>query len=249
MSFGFEALNNSDSITLSSDYPVLVYSHRGQIVVENTSVVDRPAVGSVGFPSPIQQPTPPKIFIRFNSGRHNSCNIYLVMNGSPNNWTGFTVYAGAIGGGTLPRHVLDYVVCKLTDQNQPTSPFGMVIYDADGNQTYKSEDRLVKYNKFTMAWSYVWIEGSFSSFSNLRPVGITIENDDYIELSSMNRSNAHLGISDSAGMYLSVQILSGGVRQLVLVRQYSSLAIVRPQEVGNTFFCIPICKFPLSNYP
>ncbi len=248
MAFGFEARNNSEAVLLSSSYPVLVYSHRGQIVVQNTSVVDRPAVGSVAFPSPIQQVPPPKIFLRFNTGRHNTCNIYLSMNGSANNWTGFTLYAGAIGGGTLPRHVFDYVICKLTDPTPPTG-FGMAIYDASGNPTYKSQDRLVRYNKFTSSWSHTDFESGFQVFQNLRPIGITIASDDYVELSSMNRCNAHFGAYNPYSTYYSTQVLSGGTRVLWLVRQNSSSSITFPLEIGNTLFCIPICKFPVSDYP
>lgn len=251
MAFGFEATNNSGSVLLSDIYPTLVYSHRGQIIVENGSVVDRPAVGSVSFPSAIQQIVPPKIFIRFNSGRHNSCNVYLVMNGSPNNWTGFTMYAGAIGGGTLPRHVLDYVVCKLTDNIPPVSPYGMVIYDSTGKQTYKSEDRPVRYDRFTKSWSLsVTNAGGGIYFTNLNPVGITIVTDDYIELSPMNRGNAHFTADgNNTGMYTSTQLLSGGTRVLQLVMQNSSSLYTQLSEVGNTFFCMPICKFPTSQYP
>lgn len=250
MAFGFEAKNDSGSVTLSDEYPTLVYSHRGQIVVQNTSVVDRPAVGSVGFPAPIQQLAPPKVFIRFNSGRHNSCNVYLAMNGSANNWTGFTIYAGALGGGTLPRHVLDYVVCKLTDNN-PASGFGMAIYDSTGKLTYKSQDRPVRYSKFTKSWSYSVTSSLGTYFANLTPVAISIDLDDYYDLSSMNRGSAlFTPYEGSARMqYVSVQILSGGVRTLQLVQQNSSSLYTTPLEVGNTFFCIPICKFPTSQYP
>lgn len=245
MAFGFEAKNNFGDVTLSDEYPTLVYSHRGQIVVENNSVVDRPAVGSASFPSVITQQAPPKIFIRFNSGRHNSCNVYLAMNGSPGSWTGFTIYAGALGGGTLPRHVLDYVVCKLTDNN-PATGFGMAIYDSTGKLTYKSADRPVKFTKFTKSWSASYPGGLFF---NIVPVGITIEIDDYIEITSINRGNAHQGMRSNTYMYSSLQILSGGTRTLFLTEQNSSTLLVRPLEVGNTFFCMPICKFPNSQYP
>lgn len=245
MAFGFEARNDLGSVTLSDEYPTLVYSHRGQIVVENGSVVDRPAVGSVSFPSIIQQVAPPKVFIRFNSGRHNSCNIYLVMNGSANSWTGFTIYAGALGGGTLPRHVLDYVVCKFADGTAPTG-FGMAIYDSTGKPTYKTQDRPVRYNKFTKSWS---ASVGVNNFYNITPLNVTIELDDYIEVSAINRGNGHMSLSVFTYMYSSVQILSGGVRMLQLVVQNSGSLLSTSLEVGNTFFCMPICKFPTSQYP
>lgn len=249
MAFGFEARNDLGSVTLSDEYPTLVYSHRGQIIVENGSVVDRPAVGSVSFPFIIQQISPPKVFIRFNSGRHNSCNIYCVMNGSANNWTGFTIYAGALGGGTLPRHVLDYVVCKFTDSTPPTG-FGMAIYDSTGKPTYKNQDRAVRYSKFTKSWSLSTIISGGIYFANLTPSNITIELDDYIDISSMNRGNGHFTIQGNGTMqYSTAQILTGGTRVLILVQQNSSSLYSASLEVGNTFFCMPICKFPTSQYP
>jgi len=238
--FGFQAKNDQDSITISDQFPNLVYSERGQIVVQNTSVVDRPAVGSVTFTNPVTQVAPPSIFVRFNSGRHGSCTIYLQMNGTPGNWTGMTIRAAAIGGGTLPRHVLDYVVCRTTNTS-PASGYGMAVYDSDGNPTYKSQDVHVKYSKFTKSWV-----GSVSGFFIvLTPVNISIEEDDYIEVSSMNRGNANMYLD----MYTSLDLLTRGVRECRLITQVSTVGAPYPMEANSTFFCMPICKFPQSVYP
>ncbi|WP_152987217.1 hypothetical protein [Pseudomonas sp. TTU2014-080ASC] len=243
--FGFQALNDNSSVTISDQYPVLVYSQRGQIVVQNTSVVDREAVGVAMFATPIQQTAPPRLFLRFNSGRHDSCVIYLDMIGSAGNWTGFRVRSGAIGGNTLPRHVFDYVACRYSTPTAPTG-YGIAVYNASGVPVYKSSDRVVKYTKFTKAW---YRNGNGGMFLNLYPSGITIEDDDYIDTSPFNRGNAHMRIDDL--QFTSMRMLSGGQRTLALVSQcsISISALGGPQEVGSTYFCLPICKFPISQYP
>jgi hypothetical protein len=242
--FGFQAKNDQGSITISDQFPNLIYSERGQIVVQNTSVVDRPAVGSVTFTNPVTQAAPPIIFIRFNSGRHGSCTIYLQMNGTPGNWTGMTIRAAAIGGGTLPRHVLDYVVCR-TANTSPASGYGMAVYDSNGNPTYKSQDVHVKYSKFTKSWTRSGTE----FFVILTANSISIEDDDYIEVSSMNRGNANMSLFPNY-MYSSLDLLTGGTRVCRLIIQNSvTQGSGGPMEANSTFFCMPICKFPQSVYP
>lgn len=238
--FGFQAINNAGSVTLNDQFPTLVFSERGQVVVQNTSVVDRPAVGSFSFITAKTNVAPPKIFVRFNSGRHSSCEIYIVMQGGPGNWTGAIVYAGAIGGGTLPRHVIDYVVCDVANQNV-TSDYGMVIFNADGVITYKSEDAPVKYSKFTRFWTSTAI----NQFNFLyTPSGITIDSDDFMDVSSMNRGPSWMNGANVS--FTSMQIYSGGVRMLRLGIQIRTSG-------GNISsagfqFCIPVCKFPSDVY-
>lgn len=239
--FGFQAINNSGSVTINDNFPLLIFSERGQVVVENTSVVDRPAEGSFLFLRPKKQLSPPKIFVRFNSGRHGSCDVYLAMIGSPGNWTGATIYAGAIGGGILPRHVLDYVVCETTPPDL-VDEYGMVIYNSLGQPTYKSEDKLVKYTKFTSSWS----SSASDQFTyNYSPIGISIDLDDYIDISSMNRGPAWM--NNTYVRFTSMRLLSGGVRVLGLTLQLYSTGGSQGSPSGRKF-CIPICKFPNSVY-
>lgn len=241
--FGFEAINNQGSVTISDQFPNLVYSERGQVIVQNTSVVDRPAVGVVTFESAVRQTAPPTIFVRFNSGRHPQCSIYLEMRGSAGNWTGFVIRAAAIGGTVLPRHVLDYVVCRITTNTNP-SGYGLAVYDSSGVPTYKSQDVHVKYSKFTKSWS----KSGTSFFLVLTPDGISIANDDYIEISSINRGNALMGLERDY-MFSNVDLFRDNSRVLRLITQNSTeLGFGGPTDVDSCFFCIAICKFPTSIY-
>lgn len=238
--FGFQAVNNSGSVTLNSDYPTLAYSGRGSVVVQNPSVVDRPAVGYFSFGAVRTQIAPPRIFVRFNSGRHASCLIYLAMNGSPGAWYGAWIYAGAQGGGTLPYYVIDYVICE-TASTTVNDNFGMVIYDSTGKPTYKTEDLPVKYNKFTRTWvSQVINQFNFTYY----PAGIAIDNDDFIDISSMNRGPVFLNTSNVA--YTGMYIFRGGARTCQLsVSLRVTGGNVNPTGIN---FSIPICKFPSNIY-
>jgi hypothetical protein len=244
--FGLKVINNQESVLVSDNSPVLVYSQRGQIVVQNTSVVDRPAVGTVVFATPVTQTLPPRVFIRFASGRHSSCSIYMTMNGSAGNWTGMTIRAGALGGSTLPRHVLDYVVCVYSLSNNLPS-YGMVVFNADGVPVYRSDDRVVRFSKFTKSWTE---QNSGSYHLNYLPSNITIDEDDFIEISQMNRGNANMNLFGGIDlMFTSMSILSNSVRTLRLVIQFTTQNRNGQRELGSTLFCIPICKFPITDYP
>lgn len=245
MSFGFEAINDNNSVIISSDSRPLVYIGRGQVSLTN-SVVDRPAVGSTTFPTVTTQ-APPRIFVRLNSSRHASMNCYVYINGSPGNWTGFTMYAGAQGGGTLPLYVLDYTLCIPSGGSGTslTSGYGMVLYGEDGQEVFNNTQRIVRFGKFTKVWSYTINITSTATFHNLNS-NVSIDPDDYIDITYFNRGIVLQQVVNA--MFTSLILYSNSVRVL----QMQTQATNRTDQIldaGITYYCTPICKFPIDRYP
>lgn len=245
--FGVEFLNSEKSVLISAFDRPLVFAFRGTVNVQNTSVVDRPAVGTVVFAAPIPTVAPPRLFVRLNSSRHSSMELYVVMNGSSGAWTGFTIYASAQGGGTLPLYVLDYVIARPSFR-EPTRTWGMQILEKGSERTlFSSDEYIVRFSKFTKKWTLsVSFSSDFSIIYYTYNSGVTIDIDDYIDVTFFNRGIVLQTIFDVT--YTSVRIYDGGVRVLNLQTQSFSDSSA-PKSVGDINFCTPICKFPASKYP
>lgn len=242
--FGFEAINNDNSVIVSNTNSHLIFSERGTVDVRNNSVVDRPAVGTATFTTPVLTIAPPKVFARLVSSRHSSMTIYTALIGSPGNWTGFRIYAAARGGGILPLYVVDWVCCKNFDR-PTTADYGFALYDENGVEIFSSDKKLVKYSKFTKSWTVARTLSGSLFYYTWTPTDILISPDDYIDITSINR---------------------GMVSQFVDLKQFTSLIIYRdnsptlllqtqagtsqssPQQTDIRKFCMPICKFPTSIY-
>lgn len=241
MSFGFEAINNGNSVLISDFQNHLHFSERGVMTV-TASRVDVAATGVVTFATNVLTQAPPKIFVRLISSAHSSMNLYTVMIGAPGNWTGFRIYAGAQGGGTLPNYQIDWVCCKNFDRDT-TQTYGMTIYDANGNTIFTSDKKLVKYSKFTKDWTVQRTFANARYFFTYFPTNITIDNDDYIDISSINRGRVNQLVDGLE--FTSMVIYSASTRVLRLQTQ-SVYDQSSPQQMSTRKFCIPICKFPSS---
>lgn len=244
MSFGFEAINDNSSVIVSSESRPLVYVSRGQVSITN-SVVDRPASGSAGFPA-ISTQAPPRVFVRLNSSRHSSMACYITINGSPGNWTSFTIYAAAQGGGTLPLYVVDYVLCVPSGGigTDLTSGYGMVLYGEDGQAVFNHTQRIVKFSKFTKTWTYSK-SGSNPTFHTLNS-NVTIDLDDYIDITYFNRGTVLQQVVNI--MFTGLVLYSSSTRVLRMQTQATNFTD-EILDVGISNYCTPICKFPVAQYP
>lgn len=242
--FGFEAINLGGSVIISPSNTHLAFVERGTISVLNNSVVDRPAVGSAAFMKPITSKEPPQVFVRLQSSRHSGLEAYMRIDGSPGNWTGFTMWASAFGGSTLPLYVLEFCVCANVS-SAPASGFGMSVFDADGKPVFSSTDKLVKFSKFTKKWS-ITISGAAGGYAYFTfTPDIQIESDDFINISSVNKGTVNQYLYQA--MFHSIRLYRNNERLLNLVTQGSYWYTV-PGNVGNMRFCIPVCKFPAEIY-
>lgn len=240
--FGLDVLNNANSTLISSNSRPMIFSERGFVSVTNSSVVDRPAYGSVVFSIPVLTQAPPCVFIRLDSSRHSSLSLYVIMTGVPFNWTGFIIVASAQGGGVLPLYVLEYVVTKNFDLGEATG-YGLMLYNEYGVPIFRHDRKLVKYSKFTKKWTLTQtVPGyTFFTFSS----NLTIDADDFIDVSSINRGIVHQAVVNK--MFTSLSIYEGSQRVLKLQTQ-SAAGASNPQNIPAMNFCIPVCKFPSSVY-
>lgn len=239
MSYGLEVTNNSGVVTISNIYKPLVFHRRGTVNVVS-SFSDRPGYGTVTFPTPITTTEPPSLFVRYASGNQSGFSVYYTWLGSAGNWTGFRITSGVFGGSSLQNHFLDWVACKYAD-TQVNSGYGLQIFGESGQILYGSnKDILVKYSKFTKAWT---IDSSTVGYLDYIPTGITIENDDYINISFLDRGMVWAK-ADNNTQYSGINLLSSNVRRFVVNVQLNFPSGRIYPTPGN--FAVPICKFPTN---
>lgn len=236
--YGISVSNAYNSVVITSQFKLLVFSERGTFQIRS-QYTDREGRGTVTFVKPIVTQETPQIFLRYVSGVHDSLGLYTTVLGSPGNWTGFTVTSAVRGGSSLQNYTIEYVSCKYADQRS-TTPFGMEIWDASGNIVFSASDRVVRYGKFTKAWTL-----TSGSSVDIYSSNLSIEADDFICVSSIDRGV--MWFADGAA-YVGLNLLTAGVRVLNISAQRAAGGFFYYQGVNGQNFCIPVCKFPSSRY-
>lgn len=238
--YGFQAVNNLNSITISSAYKVMVFSERGTVLI-TSAYTDRGGTGSANFLRPIATQEPPQLFVKVKSASHPSLGLYATLLGSPGNWTGFTLNSAASGGGDLQNFVIEYVSCKFTDKVQD-SGYGMNIWDENGNPVFSSQDKVVRYNKFATVWTPFVDSSSYSVYVP----NVTIAVDEFICVSAMDRGV--IWFTDAA-QFAAFNIWAGWAPSLTLYAQKTTaLGFWYWQGTNNTQFTVPVCTFPVGRY-
>ncbi|HKS12750.1 MAG TPA: hypothetical protein VJS90_06885 [Pseudomonas sp.] len=238
--YGFRAVNDSGTVTISSVYKALVFSERGTIRV-TSSYTDRGGVGQTSFIRPITTQEAPQLFVRVQSASHASLGVAATLLGGPGNWTGIRIDSAATGSSPLQNFVLEYVSCKFAD-NLQVSGYGMNIRDASGLPVFSAKDKVVRYNKFATVWT---LAQDVSTVRIWTP-NVTIDADDFICVSAMDRGvNWFAENSQFAGF----NIWSASKANLTLyVQRITALGFWYWQGSNNTQFTVPVCKFPIDRY-
>lgn len=240
MTYGLSAINSTGNVVISSDNKVLVFSERGQFRIQSR-YTDRPGYGAANFAMPILTQEPPQIFLRIIVPSHPSLSLYTTILGGPGKWTGFKVTSGTMGGKYLQNHLMEFVSCKYADQRS-SSVYGMEIYDENANVDFSSSDRVVRYSRFTKSWSYSQSVNYFDSWDS----GLIMDVDDYLSVSSMDRGMSWFV---NHAQYASLHMMTGNERRVRVSVQRSTLGdSINIDNLGVTYFSIPICKFPIDRY-
>lgn len=129
MSHGLTFNNNSDVVTLDSEFARLVVIHKG---------IYGPAGGD--FPSVITSQEPPLIFVRPSTGGFQ----WVSLKGSPGNWTGFI---NGASGGSGSFFVAAY-------ESAPTAEYGLRLWDGDAKQLFDNGTPCAQFTDVVAGWAY-----------------------------------------------------------------------------------------------
>ncbi|MCE0849383.1 hypothetical protein LU689_05575 [Pseudomonas asiatica] len=238
--YGFRAVNDFGSVTISSVYKVLVFSERGTYQV-TSQYTDRGGEGAVTFIKPITTQEAPQVFVRVQSASHANLGIYISMVGSPGYWTGFRTFSAAPGISPLQNFTLEYVTCKFADSVQETG-YGMNIRDANGVPVFSAQDKIVRYSKFATNWTMTTNTSTLRVFTP----NVPIESDEFICVSSFDR-----GINWATGnsQFSAFNIWANWTSNLnTYVQRITSGGYWYWQGTNNTQFTVPVCKFPADRF-
>lgn len=238
--YGFQAVNDYSTVTISSTLKVMVFSERGTIRI-TSSYTDRGGQGQAAFIRPIRTQEAPQIFLRVQSATHASLGLACTILGGPGNWTGFIIDTAATGSAPLQNFVLEFVSCKFCDAVQGTG-YGIDILDAGGFPVFSAQDKIVRFNKFATVWTMVLDAATQRIFTP----NVTIDADDFICVSAMDRGvNWFTDNSEFAGF----NVWANWAPNLTLYCQrITALGYWYWQGMNGTQFTVPICKFPADRY-
>ncbi|NWD29963.1 hypothetical protein HX793_09285 [Pseudomonas reactans] len=129
MSYGLTFANNSDVVTLDSEFARLVVVYKG-------------SYGPAGadFPWVITSQEPPLVFVRPSTGGFQ----WISLKGSPGNWTGFI---NGAAGGSGSFFIAAY-------ESTPTATYGMRIWDENSKLLFDSGTPCAQFTDVIAGWAY-----------------------------------------------------------------------------------------------
>ncbi|MCE0464915.1 hypothetical protein [Pseudomonas uvaldensis] len=146
MSFGLEFTNNSNVVTVDSEFSRLVVLAKGTYVP-----TEEWGLGSVTtFPRTITSQEPPLVFIRpsGSSGIAGLCQMRVI--GSPGAWTGF--YVRAYDVNTLQPNG-SYFACGFAAT--ALADYGMRLWDGNSKLLFDSGTPYARFTRAFQNWTYV----------------------------------------------------------------------------------------------
>lgn len=238
--YGFQAVNDYSSITISSTYKIMVFSERGSVRI-TSQYTDRGGQGQVNFARPILTQEAPQLFVKVQTASHSSLGLYATILGGPGNWTGLMLNSAASGGNTLQSFTLEYVACKFADVIQNRG-YGMDILDANGRPVFSTLDKVVRYNKFATSWTMTQDLPDSRIFSP----NVTVAADEFICVSAIDRG---VNWFTANAQFAAFNVWGNWAPNLTLYCQrITALGYWYWQGMNNTQFTVPICKFPADRY-
>ncbi|MGN8346373.1 hypothetical protein ACLEJQ_22490 [Pseudomonas sp. SMV71] len=146
MAFGLEFTNDSNVVTVDSEFTRLVVLAKGTYQPNQES-----GLGSItSFPNTITSEEPPLVFVRpsGNSGIAGLCLMRVI--GSPGAWTGF--YVRAYDVNTLQPNGT-YFACGFAAT--PSASYGMRIWDGSSKLLFDSDTSYARFTRAFQNWTYV----------------------------------------------------------------------------------------------
>lgn len=149
MSFGLQFTNNSNVVTLDSEFARMCVIASGTL--NNNGSSDRNSTNT--FPRPVTTQEPPLIFVRPtnpNNGWATTLSAFSPV-GSPGNWTGFNLVSSYVQSPTFA--VGEWFACQFGGQAVAT--YGMRLWDGAANLLFDSGTPAANFTRAAQNFSYV----------------------------------------------------------------------------------------------
>lgn len=138
MTYGVMFTNNSDVVTLDSEFSRLVVVDRGSWNGSGSGVF-------VPFSKTITTDEPPLVFVRLNQS-NTLC--FCLIRGSAGAWTGFS-FVGIAGQGTSGNWFAGAF------KSEPTATYGFRIWDSNSKLLFDSGTPCAQFTRSISSWTYL----------------------------------------------------------------------------------------------
>ncbi|MBB6287617.1 hypothetical protein HDC32_000124 [Pseudomonas sp. JAI120] len=138
MGYGIKFTNNSNTVTLDSEFSRLVVLEKGSWNGTGSGV-------SVQFAKPVTTAEPPLIFVR--PGLSTTL-CFCTVQGSSGYWTGFS-FRGIVGQATYGNWFIGAF------KAEPTATYGFRLWDAAGKLLFDSGTPCAQFTRSISRWSYL----------------------------------------------------------------------------------------------
>jgi len=169
MNFGVTFTNNSDVVTLDSEFARLVVLDKGTWNGSGSGV-------SVSFSKAVTTAEPPLVFVRPNQS-NTLC--FCVVRGSAGAWTGFS-FVGIVGQATSGKW------CSAAFQSEPTATFGFRIWDENSKLLFDSGTPCAQFTRTITSWTYLGSSSTGQGTSRLSwTASSSLSSGDYMLLNNI----------------------------------------------------------------
>jgi len=179
MAFGLQFTNNSNVVTLDSEFARLCVLCSGRFAPTQES-----GLGSVtSFPFTITSQEPPLVFVRPDAvSRLSGLGLCKVF-GSPGAWTGF--YVRAVDSNSAQPNGKWFAGAFMA---KPTATYGMRIWDGSSNLLFDSGTAAAVFSRVYQNWTYVRSDTVGPNIRNFYSVAFNAAPNEYMLINNFGMS-------------------------------------------------------------
>lgn len=177
MTFGLRFMNNSNVVTLDSEFARLTIRESGTYAPNAESGL----TSIVYFATPIETQEPPLVFARPRTEPGRAAINTVIMYGSPGNWTGFQVRTRSIH---FNRPYGKWFVAVF--KSKAVAKFGMRLFNAAGGVIFDSGTSCAIFTRAFQNWSYEFTEQLDIGSTNFYSVPFNFPENEYILINSFS---------------------------------------------------------------
>ncbi|WP_122559696.1 hypothetical protein [Pseudomonas viridiflava] len=179
MSFGLRFVNNSNVVTVDSEFARLTVLMSGTYAPNAESGL----TAIVSFPSAINTQEPPLVFARPNTESGRAVISSVIMYGSPGNWTGFQIRTRSTEF-LRPNGRWFAAAFKASR----VASFGMRLFDAGGNVIFDSGTPCAIFTRAFQNWTFEFDQTLTIGSTNFYSVPFDFPENEYILINSFAMS-------------------------------------------------------------